>query len=301
MISNSGDASLVRAGATAIAEWRTVNPAAPIVAAGAEFRGLDLSGVNLAGADLRHSQFVACDLHQASFAGASLARARFADCSLIAATFSGADLRNASLDGVKLDGTRFNGTRGLGRLAVLRVSAAPSTPPLYNRSESPLIDRWLGWDRLRFLTTIRIFVPAYASLTLSVLYLNAIAWYNDAATRFDTAVGEALPQVPLPALGRVSPNWTHAAIIINFLLLAIAATAFLGCPARVVEFSRERWLSEMHEPELFYDHAVWQRPWLRCMCAVTLGLGGILSTFLLGRGIIEQIAFILAHVISTRL
>jgi hypothetical protein len=258
--------------------------------------GLDLSGANLAGADLRRCQFVACDLRQASFARAMLTGACFADCSLVAATFSGADVRSASFDGVKLDATQFSGARGLGRLAVLRINAAPSTPPLYDRSESPLIDRWLGWDRLRFLATIRIFVPAYASLTLSVLYLNAIAWYNNAVTRFDVVVGKAFPQAPLAVLSTVLPNWTHAAVIVNFLLLAIAATAFLGCPARVVEFSRERWLSEMHEPELFYDHAAWQRPWLRCVCAVTLAFGGTLSAFLLGRGIIKQIAFILAHV-----
>lgn len=295
MTSKSGDASLVRAGAAAITGWRAANPAAPIVAAGAEFKRLDLSGANLADADLRRSHFAACDLRQASFAGASLAGARFIGCDLTAASFSDADLRGAALDGVKLDGARFDGARALGRLAVLRVSATPATPPAYDRSTSPLIDRWLGWDRLRFLTTIRIFVPAYTSLTLSVLYLNAVAWYNEAIARFNEAASTVFAKVQLPALARVSPGWTHVAVIVDFLLLAIAATAFLGCPARVVEFSRERWLSEMHEPELLYDHAVWQHPWLRCLCAASLGLGGALGALLIGRAIVEQIYFILVR------
>lgn len=290
-----GDESLIRAGAAAIAEWRAANPATPIVAVGAQFKGLDLSGANLAGADLRRCCFASCDLHQASFAGAKLSRARFTDCSLDGATFSDAYLRSLALDGVKLDGARFDRARALGRLAALRVSSASATPPVYDRMAAPVIDRWFGWDRVRFLATIRIFVPAYASLTLSVLYLNFVAWYNEAISEFNAMASRAIARGRIPMLAPISPSWTHVAVVVNFLLLAMAATAFLGCPARVIEFSRERWLSEMREAELLYDYAVWQRPWLRCLCAASLGLGGALSTFLLGWAITKQICFVMAH------
>lgn len=297
MTGQSGDASLVRAGAGAIAAWRAANPTTTIAAACAEFKRLDLSGANLAGASLRRCHFAACDLRQASFAGASLAGARFTGCDLTAVTFSDADLRGAALDDVKLDGARFDGARALGRLTALRLSATPVTPPTYDRIAAPLIDRWLGWDRLRFLATIRIFVPAYASLTLSVIYLNAVAWYNEAVVRLNEAASGVLAKAHFLAFAEASPGWTHIAVVVDFSLLAIAATAFLRCPARVVEFSRERWVSEMREPELLYDHAVWQRLWLRCLCAASLGLGGALGALLLGRAIVEQIYFILVHVI----
>ncbi len=190
-VTDSDGVSLMRSGAAAISHWRAMNPSSRILAAGGEFNGLDLSGANLAGADLRRCHFAKCDLRQANFTGAVLTDARFAYCDLSGTTFSTAELRRTAFDEVKVDGAVFTGARSIGRLSMLRLSAPPVMQPTYDRAPSAFIDRWLGWDRLRFLATIRIFVPAYTSLALSVLYLNAVAWYNDGVAHFNASVSQA--------------------------------------------------------------------------------------------------------------
>jgi hypothetical protein len=168
-------------------------------------------------------------------------------------------------------------------------------PITIDHSALPWYDRWIGWDRLRFLATIRIFVPAYTSLTLTVLYLNCITWFNSMAVFLDSQISRlGVPGIPM--LPTIIPTWTHVLVLANFACLSIAATCFLSCPARVVEFSRERWTNEFQQPEILYDHATWQRPLIRLLCTGALLVGGLLSTFLLGQGILQQAAFIVHHI-----
>ncbi len=254
---------------------------------------LDLSGADLSAANLAGGRFARCDLRHVSFADANLHAVEFNNCVLDDAEFRGANLRAARITAKSLDGARFGGSRSLGRLAEFHIIDRVLRPIPVDPSALPWYDRWIGWDRLRFLATIRIFVPAYTSLTLTVLYLNGVAWYNSAFAFLNAEIGG---QPGIPLLPIATPTWTHALVLANFASLAMAATCFLGCPARVAEFSRERWLNEFQQPEILYDFATWQRPLIRTLCASALLVGGLLSTFLLGQGVLQQVAFIIRHI-----
>lgn len=290
------EGSLVRAGAGAISAWRKDNPGKVFSAQGVIVSGLDLSGSDFSKADLSHARFINCKLGHANFANANLQAAVFEECILNDVNFIGANLRSTKIAAISLDGAIFGRSRTLGRLATLEVANPVSRPIVVKDSDLPWFDRWIAWDRLRFLAAIRLFVPAYASLTLTVLYLNGIAWYNSSLNFLSTHVYTELGQSQILKLPTVVPTWTHALVLANFACLAVASTCFLACPARILESSRERWLNEFQQPELLYDYAAWQRPSARTLCAGALLVGGLLSAFLLCRGVVLQAVFVVKNI-----
>jgi hypothetical protein len=290
-----GGGSLVRAGAPTLNQWRNAHSNETIAVSGEIFVGLDLSGSNLKDANLKKCHFIDCDLKHVNFENSALDHSTFTNCNLSHSIFSRARLRKVAFDGVDLSGSQFIDTRHLGRLQKLSIKPISGMAPTYNSDQLPWIDKWIGWDRLRFLSTLRIFVPAYFSLALSVLTLESVSWLNASIDKINTVLGRTIGAYA-PFVPALIPGWTHIAVIINFLLLALAATTFLGCPARVTEFTRERWLFEFGQPELLYAYSTWQRPWLRFSCALSLATGGVLSIFLLSRAIIQQIYFISSHI-----
>lgn len=289
-------ASLVRAGAEAIGQWRREHPHRVIFAERLIVADLDLSGADLSAANLGGGHFARCNLSHVSFAGTNLQAVNFENCVLDDADFRGASLKAAIITAKSLDGAAFGGSRSLGRLAKLHVVNRVLRPIALDRSALPWYDRWMGWDQLRFLATIRIFVPAYTSLTLTLLYLNGVASYNAVISFFNAQISRASVEPGIALLSTVTPTWTHALVLANFAFLAIAATCFLGCSARVVEFTRERWLNELQQPEILYDHATWQRPLVRLVCVGALLVGGLLSSFLLGRAILHQVTSIFRYI-----
>lgn len=294
-VEESGDA-LLRAGSGAIARWRNENHGMIINARSSIISDLDLSGADLSSFDLRKSLFLRCDMSHVRFANCNLNDVTFEDCRLDNADFRTASTRRTQILARSIDGARFGVSPTLGRLANLAVSEPVRQPLVVERSALPWVDRWLGWDRLRALAAIRIFVPAYVSLTLTVLYLNALAWYNsaiDIVNATPVKIGRISAMLTLP---HATPSWTQLLVLFNFVFLAIAATSLLGCPARIVEFSREKWCNELNKTELFYDFASWQKPVLRVACSSALLIGGALSSFLLIRAVIQQAAFILQHI-----
>ena len=290
------DGALIRAGAEAIARWRKENAGRILSAANATLEDLDLSGADLSGADLAGGRFVRCNLKHVSFRGARLNGTLFDNCILEDANFRGANLSKAEIAAVRLDGAQFGASPSLGRLRRLEIGSPPLRPIHVDRSSLPWFDRLPAWERLRFLATVRIFVPAYASLTLTVLYLNGIAWYNSLVDVLNKQIGRLGVPQDIPALPLAAPTWTQILILVNFACLAAAATAFLGCPARVTEFSREKWISELGKPEILYDVATLAKPVVRLSCASTLFIGGVISAFLLGKAVLQQVSFILSHV-----
>jgi uncharacterized protein YjbI with pentapeptide repeats len=178
MVAEGQDASLIRGGAAAIGQWRQGNPNRVIAAERVAVADLDLSGADLTRAKLAGGRFVRCNFRHASFKDANLRQVEFDDCVLEDAEFRGADLTAAAITAKSLDGARFGGSRSIGRLAKLHVVDRLVRPILVDRSALPWYDYWIGWDQLRFLATIRIFVPAYVSLALTVIYLNGVGSYN---------------------------------------------------------------------------------------------------------------------------
>lgn len=77
----------------------------------ADARGLDLSGINFDGADLRWTKLADSNLSQCSFKGANLANSSMWHANLKDAVFEGAVLDFADLDCANLDGATFKGAR----------------------------------------------------------------------------------------------------------------------------------------------------------------------------------------------
>ena len=283
---------IIRAGAGALAAWRSADPSRQLDCRGSIFQGLDLSGINLSEADLRSCLFDNCNLSHASFERALLADVCFVDCDLSSASFSGAKISGTNFEKVELAGCDFSGTVGLNRVASLELRSVPAAAILYDRTRCVGIDQWIGWDKLRFLSNIRIFVPAYLSLTISVLYLNWVASYRLLAVELNKMLSkvQGVHDMTLPEIS--DPGWIHLFVVLNFVFLALAATTFLACPERILEYSRERWRANSPNAEILYDHASWKRPLARMICAATLICGGVLSAALLGYGIIRQVIFI---------
>ncbi len=92
--------TIIRRGVAAWNEWREKNPLEGRV---------DLSGANLAGANLGRANLRAADLSRANFGGAKLSEARLYRANLGAANLSGADLREADLIGANLSGADLIG------------------------------------------------------------------------------------------------------------------------------------------------------------------------------------------------
>lgn len=285
---------LIRAGAAAINSWTRANPQLSIEAPRVTFELLDLSGANLSGADLRNCAFLACNLSQANFQNANLENCTFSNCKLTGSDFSNAKVRRTNLDNVELSGAKFLSTSGLSRINILSLSGPLTAPIKYNWEKVGFFDQWVRWDRLRFLGTIKIFVPAYTSVALTVLYLNFVSGLNSAGDQM-TRVLRDLTSTDM-ALGGplLTPTWTPLIVLLNFLLLAAASTAFLACPARVLEYTRTRWIEELHASELLYDNSSWKYPWLRGVCFSSLTIGGVISLYLLVSAVISQASFILS-------
>lgn len=293
--------SLVRSGATAISQWRHDNPDSTISAAHIVASDIDLSGANLASANFAGGQFLRCNLSHVSFVRANLSQVQFDECTLNEVDFRGANMKGVVIGAKSLDGARLGGNGSIARMAGLQIFNKVSKPIVLDRSKISWYNSWISWDKLRFLSTIRIFVPAYVSLVLTVIYLNFISWYNSINEKLivsfaNLAELKGAQILSDQFLSDIEPTYTHALILCNFMCLAIAATCFLRCPARVVEFSRERWVSELEQPEILYDYAAWRGLAVRVVCASSLIIGGLLSIFLLGRGIVQQVRFILQNV-----
>ncbi|MFD2175913.1 pentapeptide repeat-containing protein [Rhodobacter lacus] len=286
---------LIRMGAAAVGSWRITNPHGTIQAAGSTFNGLDLSGINLEKADLRKCQFTNCDLRHCNMSRALLDHAKFDKCNLDSANFSGASVRSTRFEDVQMSGCDLTDVPSLGRIATLIISENPKKAPKYDKSVLPAIDRYFGWDRVRFLSSVSIFVPSYASLTISVLYLGAISWINFGIRKVEITIRDAYPMVSAPIFEEVTPSWIHLGVIASFFFLAVAATTFLACPERISEFSRERWLHEAKNAEILYDQSTWQKPAARLICVMSLLAGGSLGAFLLGRSIVRSTHFILTQ------
>ena len=81
----------------------------------ADIRGLDLSGINFDGVNLRWTKLADADLSQCSFRGADLTsasmwHANLKDCAFDDAVLDGADLDCANIDGACFKGARIRKT-----------------------------------------------------------------------------------------------------------------------------------------------------------------------------------------------
>ena len=99
---NPEHVKLVKRGAKAVNEWRLQNPDVRLNLIGANFSGLDLSGVSLHEAILCRANLCGTKLQDVDFGGAFLVRAKLTGANLEESNLSDADLSEATLTGANL-------------------------------------------------------------------------------------------------------------------------------------------------------------------------------------------------------
>lgn len=158
--------------------------------------------------------------------------------------------------------------------------------------------RWSSWEIIRAFGQLPLFGVSISAVILIPLLLFALSIYNsqivylhnwEAALHASSmAWVAALQPVAMPALTLFT--------LIGTVLLAIASTLFaVACPARVKEFSLQRWTDELRRPTLHYLAHSWKYHWTRRICMICYVLGGSITATILGIKLIEAALYVLAH------
>ena len=294
-ISNKEHFTLVRSGNASINEWRKDNPGMRLKLSGLQFQDLSMGSLDLSDADLEEATFTKCKLSNAVFENANLKCTSFFDCELQNTSFVNATLKNTIFNNVNLSAAVFGDNPTISRIKQYTLNSDVQDSPQYTTSKIPIWDRFMTWEKLRFLRGINIFVPSYAALILSVLYLNSFSVINYAVRKINDVVATSPELLGIDPLEFLEPGVRHFWGLTAFLCLAISSTLFLACPSRIIDYSREQWESEVKKSSLAYDHTCWSRRWARIPCTVLLVAGGLIAAILLLVFVCSQVDFILNY------
>ncbi len=264
---------LLRAGVPAFNKWRSQAPDTRPQLQQATFE-MDLPNVNLKSANLVHANFRECNLSNAVFEDSNLSKATFFSCNLTNANFRNSSLRGASIIDANLTDADFTNNSTISRLAALSLfNTIGPREPKFTEATVPWFDRYLSWERLRFLARLNLFVPSYAALTLSVWYLYVGSWYNSIIDKLSGILGNSAIRAELVST-RYQPNVRHVLVILAFFLLSTASTTFILSPSQTYTFSMDQWKWDLKQPELLYLHSSWSKRLLRISCFILLLSGG---------------------------
>jgi uncharacterized protein YjbI with pentapeptide repeats len=222
-----------------------------------------------------------------------LDRAKFVNCkldnlsigTLFHCTFEWSDVSGLVFGrGSVSEAVSFVCCYGLGRITGSPRSVTPDQDDI-SWPQLDWIDRWLDWDRLRFIGRLPLFAVSYLALlaTPVVFYLIAI---EHAGVRHARAVLDAVPaahplhdaaavlqsrliELPLPALS----FW----LFIGTVYLALGSTAFLASPTRIRHFSYQQWRDEIRGSPVNYLPLAWSRGLFRMLTAILMLIGGGLA------------------------
>jgi uncharacterized protein YjbI with pentapeptide repeats len=273
---------------------------------GCDLTNVDLQRSNLSGANLTETKLVQAVLAYANLSSAVLDKATLDRAVLDNANLKSASLRGASLRGANasdadltearcdyadfyecvVDNTNFDKGDGLAfakNLQSVRLLQANDVKN-FDTVIVPLLEKWIGWEHIRWLGRLPLFGASYAALiAIPFLYylldlfnrrIDALrAW---AAVEVDRdglyGVGakvilDHLHREPIPGLSLL--------LLLSTLLLGIGATIFtLACPPRIREFNRDQWRDQLGHSLIHYLPLSWQHRWTRVTCLVLYLVGG---------------------------
>jgi hypothetical protein len=273
---------------------------------GADFSGCDLSGAhfgdawlisaNFADSRLYGTHFPNADLEFAIFDGAKLNASNFRDARLGLASFVGATMKRAiltkanltdanfdraDLDEAKIDNANFARTRGL--TTTKHLHTVRGRAKYFETVVVPPLEKYLGWERLRWIGRLPLFAASYSVLVAIPLLYYLLDLYNRnvvlrqwaAKRQAQDATASPIARVILDHLQREAFPSLSRELLLFTLILAVAATIFAArCPPRIREFSQERWVDELERPLQTYWADSWREPWIRVLCALCYAVGG---------------------------
>jgi len=281
----------------------------------ADFREASLREAILEHATINNANLDSADLTGASCGSATFEDARFqftklrdADChraSFNKAKLSGCDVYGTDFWEAEVHSSEWSGVVNLPhakRVELTKTSAGAL--PLYVESISlTWFQQWCSWEVISRFGRLPLFGASWAVLLLIPTYLYVLAWHNsqvdNVKARFEAnhlagkspAIAEfvqSLHHLPMPSWPLITLGSTT--------LLAVAATLYsFFCPARVNEFTRNRWCDEFGKSLLHYLPLTWHWPYVRFVCGSFYVVGGIGAAAVIIRKLILTTAYIVEH------
>jgi hypothetical protein len=287
------DLDILAAGTAAINQWANANQDKSLSLRNAKLADSDLSGAILRRADLSGAEFRNCKFVDSKFDGAILNNTRFLDCELNRASFQETDLSSVEMSACILDGTMFRQAKSFSQIRSLQTCRIEdrSNDVYFDQSRCRFLDRYLGWNRIRAVGELRLFLPSYAALILSIAVLSSIAFFNNQLRLGQTfalqllerrVIDRPLYEKLIEATQPVSPSWRHFAVLASTFAIALGATLYLVCPSRVKEFTVDQWRYLADRPVFEYYADAWTFSATRIACVIAYGGGALIAIILLG-------------------
>jgi hypothetical protein len=291
--SEGTDVSVLDAGSAEINRWANANPGKSLCLREARLEDSDLSGALLKCADLSRAEFNNCKFVDAKFDQAVLVHTRFLNCDLTRASFKATNLSSSEMADCVLDESVFAAAVAFSQVRSLHTCRVVDKKHdvHFDLACCRILDRYLGWGRIRTVGQLRLFLPSYGALIISIISMTVIAFLNVqlnlsqelAASLFEKGlINNALLQKVMQATTPMSPSWRHFAVLLSTSAIATGATLYLLCPSRVREFTLDQWRFVADRPAFEYYTQSWSLPAIRVVCVAAYAVGVALALVLLG-------------------
>jgi uncharacterized protein YjbI with pentapeptide repeats len=286
------DIAVLLGGTAQINRWVNENPGRTLQLHRGRVSESDLSGALLIAADLSRAEFRDCKLAGAKFDRANLSGAHFIRCDLRNASFMRTALWSTEMQSCLLDQSNFRDSHRFSEISMLETCKVVdrNNDVFFDLKLCRFMDRVLSWSRIRTIGQLRLFVPSYVGLIMSIVVLCVFAYINGRigtireAITILTARGFVNPELAekiLDAITPLRPSWRHFAVLISATTLTTGATLYLFCPARVREFTLDQWKFLADRPAFEYAVQAWKYPVARIGCALAYGVGSAFALILL--------------------
>lgn len=302
-------ANVLLAGTAEINRWANENPGQSLDLRHAYISNSELSGASLRTANLSEATFQNCKLVGVEFDNAILANTQFIDCDLRKSRVRFTDVTTTSLKNSILDESDFAGTRGTSQIRGIETCRVIDrlTDVHFDISLCRQLDRFVSWGKIRALGQLRLFLPSYVALLISIMTLTSLSFFNERLAIVRDLVadlinrgivsGETGDRI-IEALHSWQFSWRHLAVLASTLGLALGATLYLACPSRVKEFTLDQWKYLAGRPSFEYHVQTWALPHVRAWCAICYALGALIAATLLGDTFVRAVALIIRGLIS---
>ena len=264
-------------------------PAQPIDFSGEEisydFSELTFDSVN----------FVGCKLRGSSFSNSSLTRCEFQESDWAGVDFSSAYFTDCNLTGIK------NAHKATG----IHTVHGEGLNMNFEASDKPWWNIWLDWERIGALGRLPLFTASSVALVLFPIYFYILDVYNRHVQAWKAALAKHAETEGFATIGKEAlekfgnlpiPALSLEALISAFLLFIASFLYALFCPARIKQFSSERWCYEVHKPMVTYLPLAWRHPEIRIICAACYLVGGFLGIIVIGSKLFETAIYIFRNI-----
>ena len=297
------DLNILLSGTDEVNRWRNANPGMALDLRDVEVEDRDLAGALLNNVDLSGATFRRCNLVGACFDDAILAHTQFCQCDLSRSTVRSTDLTRTKLIKCILDNTDFSDSRGFSQITSITSCKINDrgADVTFDITQCRLLDRFLSWDSIRAVGQLRLFVPSYAGLLITIFFLLSVAVLNvylevardlvASLTHKNFLSGDLGGKIVL-VLGPWEPSWRHFATLFSFFGVAVGSTLYLFCPSRVREFTLDHWKYIAERPSFEYLVQTWASPQVRICCVTSYGLGGAAAAALIVDTFIRAVTLI---------